>query len=50
VQRLTGALRRVGMAGAAGIFDHHHRNDEAQPALRDASTTRATCMATASAP
>jgi hypothetical protein len=26
VQRLTGPLRRIGMAGAAGIFDHH-RND-----------------------
>jgi hypothetical protein len=28
VQRLTGALRRVGMAGAAGIFDHHRNDSE----------------------
>jgi len=27
-QRLTGALRRIGMAGAAGIFDHHRNDSE----------------------
>jgi hypothetical protein len=28
VQRLTGALRRVGMTGAAGILDHHRNDSE----------------------
>ena len=28
VQRLAGALRRIGMAGAAGIFDHHRNDSE----------------------
>jgi len=28
VQRLTGALRRIDMAGAAGIFDHHRNDSE----------------------
>jgi hypothetical protein len=28
VQRLTGALRRIDMAGAAGIFDHQRNDSE----------------------
>jgi len=28
VQRLTGALRRIDMASAAGIFDHHRNDSE----------------------
>jgi hypothetical protein len=39
VQRLTGPLRRIGMAGTTGIFDHHRNDAEIGETRNDTSAS-----------